>query len=124
MVVRITLEGMTPLHEMLSREEVLESLRRELNEGYPSFYCDALLCATVSPRDKQALARSASFYSTLMNSFEKEKDSKEESLLYLQEEFSKRGFTLPGSVEKSIDRLYEQGEDEVLFLLEKRGDAQ
>ena len=41
---------------------------------------------------------------------------------YLQEEFSKRGLTLPGSVERSIDRLYELGEDEILFL-EKRGDA-
>lgn len=123
MVVRITLEGTTPLHEMLSREEALESLRRELNEGYPSFYCDALLCATVPPRDKRALARSASFYSTLLNGFEKEKDSKEDALLYLQEEFSKRGLTLPGSVERSIDRLYELGEDEILSLLEKRGDA-
>ena len=123
MVVRITLEGTTPLHEMLSREEALESLRRELNEGYPSFYCDALLCATVPPRDKRNLARSASFYSTLLNGFEKEKDSKEDALLYLQEEFSKRGLTLPGSVEGSIDRLYELGEDEVLSLLEKRDDA-
>lgn len=117
MVVRITLEGKTPLHEMLSNEAALESLRRELNEGYPSFYCDALICATASPRDKAALVRSASFFSTLLKSFEKEERLEKESLRYLQEEFSKRGLMLPGSIEESMSCLYEAGEDVVLSLL-------
>ena len=55
MISRIALTGTTALHEVLSRSDVLEDLRKHVNDSYASFFCDTMVDETQEPRDKQAL---------------------------------------------------------------------
>lgn len=66
MVARITIGGSTPLFDVLSRPGVMEELRAELNESYPAFFCDALVNATSSPMDKDALRSEGLFPAALL----------------------------------------------------------
>ena len=42
MISRIALTGTTALHEVLSRPDVLEDLRKHVNDSYASFFCDTM----------------------------------------------------------------------------------
>ena len=117
MVVRIVLEGATPLHKTLSDPLALEALRKELNESYPSFYCDALVCETEAVRDKAKIASSNTFEGALLRGFAS--DSDDALLAYLQEEFAARGLTVPRCVASHLDSIAARAEDTALSLLEE-----
>ncbi len=51
MITRITLTGKTKLHDLLTKPGVLEEMRRELNDRYGDFFCDALWDRTMNPRE-------------------------------------------------------------------------
>lgn len=117
MVVRIALKGATPLHAMLSEPGVCEGLRRELNESYPSFYCDALVCNTAPARDKEKLAASNTFEGVVLRCA-REEATAGRVLSYLQEEFGRRGLSVPHSVAHALDELSVRAEDIALSLLD------
>lgn len=120
MVVRIELTGATPLHALLANPDSLEALRAELNESYPSFYCDALVDATSFVRDLESLARGASFAGTFLRTASAEAEDEAASLAYLQEEFARRGLTVPRSVARRTADLSVRAQETVLSLLEGR----
>ncbi len=186
MVVRVTIKGATPLYDVLASPGAVEDMRIELNEKYPTFYCDALVNATVPPLDKEALASAGLFPATLLRCAQemrtstqggskgsvdgagslsagvspdatgaaeaaglngvpvdvidnnpyappdrpapspefaamlKKPDKGDVRLVYLQEEFARRGLGLPRVVERSLDDLTEAACDLVLALLDGR----
>ena len=66
MIARVTLCGSTPLHATLSQPGFVEDLRADLNDRYPSFYCDALIDETQAPVDRLALEREGLFPATFL----------------------------------------------------------
>ena len=123
MIARITFVGQTPLHDMLARPGLLEEMRSELNDRYPSFFCDAMIDRTQPPLDKEALERAGLFPAALIKSAHAEEGRREEQLSYLQDEFSQRGISLPLGMEGRLDDLTAQAETLVLSLLDG-GDRQ
>ena len=120
MVARVTLSGATPLHEMLARPGFVDELRDELNERYPSFFCDALIDATTSPFDKDAMRDAGLFEGSLLRESSRVAADQQQAIAYLQQEFADRGLTLPAGIERSLDGLCAGAEDFALELLEGR----
>ena len=117
MCVRITLVGATRLHGLIGQPEVLRSLRKEINDTYPVFYCDTLVDKTTAPFDKAALAEEGLFPSVLLQAFAALKESTDDSLDFLQGEFLRRGLQLPHNFEKELPGLLEEAEGLALDLL-------
>lgn len=117
MVSRVTLRGRTALHALLSREDVLEDMRGQLNDQYPLFFCDALVDATEPAMDLQLLADEGLFPATLLSVARALGRDEGAALAYVQDEFLARGVALPGSVARSMDRLADEAERLVLDLL-------
>ncbi len=107
-------------HAMFSRAGLMEDLRDELNERYPSFYCDAMVDETTSPLDKQAMRDAGLFEATLLRASDTQRSRADETLAYLQKEFSSRGLALPANIEQGLPDLCERAENLVLELLEGR----
>lgn len=122
MGARITLTGKTPLHRVLDAPGVIEDLRKAINDGYPFFFCDALLDETAPPLDKDALRKEELFPSVLLRVSSAQRAGEEEMLAYLQKEFLARKLTLPKAIEDRATTLSEEAEDLVLDLL-NRGDG-
>ena len=118
MVVRLTLTGQTPLHDMLANPVLLEEMRAELNDLYPSFFCDAIVDRTASALDKEGLAQAGLFPAALIRSARNEEHARQDQLSYLQSEFSQRGLSLPRGMEAKLEDLTSQAEDLVLSLLD------
>lgn len=118
MVARIELVGSTRLHAKLSDPGVLEALRNSLNESYPSFYCDALLCATTPVRDKEKIAASNTFSGTMLRCVRKDALDSQAQLSYLQEEFARRGLSVPCGVAQQLSVLSECAEDRLLSMVD------
>ena len=119
MCVRIRLVGASSLHELLSRPGVLEDLRQQINDGYPEFYCDALIDDTHRPLDKEALFHEGLFPALFLQTARAQHEKVDEEVAYLQEEFLQQGMPLPPSCVKSIDDLAQRAEDLVLDLLQR-----
>lgn len=118
MCVRVTLVGATALHEVLARQGVVEDLRRQINDGYPEFFCDALVDATRRPIDKGSLRAEGLFPSVFLNTARAHRQNIAGEVAYLQDEFMGRGLTLPPACVKTVDDLASQAEDLVLDLLQ------
>ncbi|MEG0072646.1 MAG: DNA repair exonuclease [Raoultibacter sp.] len=123
MCTRITLTGKTALHRLLRRPDVLDDLRKNINDAYPMFFCDALIDATVQPIDKEALAREKLFPSVFLQVSAAQIEDTEGAKAFLQEEFVKKNFRLPGAVERRANTLCAEAENLVLDLLLGQGDA-
>lgn len=121
MCARITLTGATPLHAVLARPGVVEDLRKHINDGYPSFFCDALIDATTRPCDKEALRREGLFPAVFLQVADALRADSDEEVAYLQEEFLKKNVQLPSAFARRIDDLAADAENLVLDLL-NRGD--
>ena len=121
MCVRITLTGTTPLHAVFARPGVLEDLRKHINDGYPSFFCDALVDATLRPYDKEALCREGLFPAVFLQVADALRADREDEIAYIQEEFLLKNIQLPSAYTRRIDDLAADAEDLVLDLL-SRGD--
>jgi len=120
MCVRITLVGKTPLHTTLEKPGVIGDLRRVFNEAYSVFFCDSMISKTVLPIDKKMLAKEKLFPAALLQASSQVKKEKEESLLYLQNEFLKKNIVMPPECEKLIPQLIEEAENLALDMLGKR----
>ena len=117
MCVRITLTGTSTLHAVFARPGVLEDLRKHINNSYPSFFCDALIDATLRPFDKEALRREGLFPAVFLQVAEAQRNNPDEEIAYLQEEFLKKNIQLPSSYARRINKLNRDAENIVLDLL-------
>lgn len=122
MIARITLEGATPLHALLKRPGVLADMRKHINDSYSEFFCDALLDATVQPRDKDALKREGLFPAVFLQVAEAQRENAEGEAAYLQDEFLKKNIPLPSFCVRAVDDLAEEAENLVLDLLSQGDD--
>ncbi|WP_080800983.1 metallophosphoesterase family protein [Arabiibacter massiliensis] len=122
MVVRIALEGATPLHPLLERPDVVFELRRHVNDSYSEFFCDALVDATVMPRDKEALRAEGLFPAVLLQVAEAQRGDADEQVGFLQDEFLTRGVPLPSGCSRIVGQLAEEAENLVLDLLSQGDD--
>ena len=118
MCVRVTLAGATPLHGLLARPGVMEDLRAQINDGYPEFFCDALVDGTRRPIDKEALRGEGLFPAVFLGTARAQRSNVADEAAYLQEEFMGKGMKMPSSCVKQIDELSSQAEDLVLDLLQ------
>ena len=117
MISRIALTGTTALHEVLSRPDVLEDLRKHVNDSYASFFCDTMVDETQEPRDKQALREEGLFPAVFLRVAETQRSLPEEQISFLQQEFLDRGLQMPSSCAGKVGKLSEQAEDLVLDML-------
>ncbi len=117
MVTRITLEGTTELHAILARPDVLEDMRKSLNDSYSEFFCDALLDATVAPRDKEALEREGLFPAVFLQISQAQQENPEGAISYVQSAFLNKNIPMPSSCLNHLDVLSQEAENYVLDLL-------
>lgn len=117
MVTRIILKGATSLHELLQRPGVLEDLRSDINQRYPTFFCDALLDKTTAPRDYDALAKEGLFPAVFMQAARSQRHNEEAEKELLQDAFLKLGMPLPAHTDNQIDRLSHEAQELVLDIL-------
>lgn len=117
MCTRISLVGKTPLHDKLCRADVLSDLRKQINDSYAQFFCDALVNKTLAVRDKKALKAEKLFPSVLMSAAARQRTNKDETANYLQDEFIKAQVKEPALSSEQIKQLSIEAEDMVLDLL-------
>lgn len=122
MVARIVLTGQTPLCSLLDAPGALEEMRFELNESYPSFFCDAMENAAAHLLDKESLAEEGLFAGEFMKTALAQAEDVEAQMAYVTEEFARRGLAVPAGLQDRLPALAQRAEDTVLSLL-VRGDA-
>lgn len=123
MVSRITLTGMTPLHEVLERPGVLEDVRASLNDAYSEFFCDGLTDATRAPVDETALRAEGLFPAVFLRTADALGADVDAQIDYLQEEFLARNIPLTAGLSaKKARRLTDEATRLVLDLLLQGGD--
>ena len=117
MVTRIALTGATDLHRFLIKPEVIEDLRKQINDAYPSFYCDALEDRTV-PVSQSAGQRTAHPFGAIIAEMADEQREREETMVnYVQNEFVKRGIPVPDSLSRRVGAFNDAAETLVFDLL-------
>lgn len=117
MIVRIKLTGKTALHAYLSQPGVIRDMRKQINDSYPSFYCDALVDGTRSHNNRNALRAEGLFSSVVMGVADAQRVRKEEMVNFVQSEFVKRGIPVSPSIAQHIGEFQENAEGLVLDLL-------
>lgn len=121
MITRVTLEGATPLHELLARPGVLGDVRDAANDSYAEFFIDALVDETTQPIDKEALAAEGLFPAVFLEASVQLRANGDEAIAYIQDEFIKRNVALPSSPLPDMGKLSEEAENLVLDLLIQGG---
>ena len=119
MVVRVVFTGETALHAYLSDPEVTEPLRRRINDAYPSFYCDALVDNTRAVRSKRTLERQGLFAAQVLRVSAEQAERETEMVNYVQDEFVKRGVSIPSALVDSVREYCADAEALVLDLLDR-----
>ena len=121
MIVRVSLAGVTSLREYLAQRDTIEDLRRQINNAYPSFFCDALVnetsfAAGVQPADDD-------YFPQVVDAIASEQRLHEGALInFVQSEFVKRGIPVPASLSNHLTDYSNEAERIVKDLL--RGEAQ
>lgn len=122
MITRIRLVGATPLHEVFARPGVMEDLRKQVNDSYSEFFCDALVDRTTAPVDREALRREGLFPAVFLDVADAQRGNVKGEVAYLQDEFLKRNLSLPSSCIRHVDDLSADAENLVLDLLTQGGE--
>lgn len=110
MVERVTLSGATPMHALLQRPDVLEGLRRRINEEAPHFFCDVIVDKTKAPLNRKALKKEGLFPATLLAISDAAQDNLADDMAFLQNAFIEKGITLTSISEKKLARMAEEAE--------------
>lgn len=119
MVVRIVLEGETDLHGYLRKPDVLQAMRKRINDAYPMFYCDALVDRTTPKRDRDAMKAEGLFAAHVLRVSDLQQMRSDEMVNYLQSEFVKRGIEIPSALPSRLGDFAQAAETLVLDLLEE-----
>lgn len=122
MIVHIVFEGQTDLHEYLVQPDVLRGMRKRLNDAYPTFYCDALICRTAPKVDREAAKREGLFSAHVLGVAEQHRAHADITVNHIQSEFVKRGLTIPASLSRHIEDYSKAAEALVLDLLEEESE--
>ncbi len=121
MVVRVTLVGTTPLHTTLGQPGVLEDLRESISAAYDEFFCDALIDATRSPLDMDALRRERMFPATFLKTADALCADVDAVGVYVHDAFIARGLQVPGFSDEVLARMSDDARALVLDLLVREG---
>ena len=124
MIERITLSGVTPLHQVLRQPGVLEDLRQRINESYDRFFCDALIDRTAMPVDREKLMAEGLFPAVFLQVSEKSVEDGAREIAYLQQEFIDRGIGISNISNKALHKIEQRAESLVLDLLGEGRDVQ
>ena len=119
MVERIVLTGATELHDYLCRAEVIRDLRKRINAGYPSFFCDALIDRTQSVRDRRAALKEGLFEAHVLRVSDEQRANGTQMVNYVQSELVKRGIDVPASLVRRVGDFNDAAETLVRDLLAK-----
>ena len=114
MVVRVSLTGATALHGFLRRRDILEDLRKHINNAYPSFFCDALVDFT-RPVDTETF--DGTFPAVVATMADEQRGREEVLINYVQNEFVKRGIPVPSALSRRVGVFNDAAEALVLDLL-------
>lgn len=118
---RVALTGATPLHDMLTRSDVIEDVRATVNDAYAPFFIDVLANETTRPVDRDALREEGLFPAVLLQTAVALRDDRDAQVSYLQEEFLERGLSLSPAPLSEIDKLSAEAEELVLDLILQGG---
>ena len=121
MIERITLSGTTPLHSVLGQPGVLEDLRKQINESYDRFYCDALVDRTKSPFDREKALAENLFPAVFLQACEQAASDRPREIAYLQQEFIDKGIGISSISDKTLRKMERRAEALVLDLLDGGG---
>lgn len=117
MIERIVLKGATPLHSLLQRPAVLEDVRRQINEAYSGFFCDALIDETRAPFERDKALAEGLFPATYLQVAQENSRARSEELSYLQQAFIDKGIGISDVSDELLARLEEDAESLVVDLL-------
>ena len=121
MITRITLEGETPLHQFLLDRNVLNDLRRQINNAYPTFFCDALIDKTRVPEGAGSGGAEGPFPEIVVSMSDEQRLHEDVLINFVQSEFVKRGIVVPSTLTQYMGEFGDEAERIVLDLL--RGGA-
>ena len=116
MVTRITLTGETRLHRFLAQPKVLADLRKQINDSYPTFFCDALIDRTTQ-LDTGEVHDTQLFQRVFADIATEQRVHDEASVNYVQHEFVKRGISVPASLSRHVAEFNDVAEALVADLL-------
>lgn len=119
MVVTITLTGETELYPFLLQPQVIEQLRRRVNDIYPNFFCDALINRTRPLDFSQRTQADGMVPSLVRDMADQQRKRDDEMMNFLQSELVKRGISVPDSL---LQRLPESENQAELLLLNLLGE--
>ena len=117
MITRITLVGKTSLNEFLAKREIIDDMRQQINNSYPTFFCDALVNQTRFVDDARADADGDLFPEIVAALAEEQRARQDVLINFVQSEFVKRGVSVPGSLSARIGDFNDAAEMIVLGLL-------
>lgn len=121
MVVRIALTGETDLHSFLVQPQVLEQMRKRVNDIYPNFFCDALIDRTRPTANASAQQREGLMPALVMQMANDQRSREDEMANYLQSELVKRGIAIPDSLMRDLGESEDAAELLLLQMLEEGG---
>ena len=119
MVVKVRLVGTSRIFKSLIDEEILETLRSQINASYPSFYCDCIThCLSINDA-KDVIEERIRAY-TKVDGVKNRNDSKEnnpedvpdeefkeKSIAAIQGVFAKHGIEVPDQLSSSFEVYYQ-----------------
>ena len=121
MVERVTLQGVTPLHELLQRPGVCEDIRARINETCARFFCDVVLDETRAPHDINRMRAEGLFPAVFLDACDRDGAESETAVTYLQQAFIDAGMGVVDVSQDALSRLQQNAEEFVLDLLDGKG---
>ena len=121
MIERVTLQGTTPLHELLQQPGVCEDIRARINGRCARFFCDAVLDETRAPHDIAKMREEGLFPAVFLESCERNASDSAAAIAYLQQSFIDSGMGVVDVPPEALSRLQGNAERLVLDLLDGKG---
>ncbi len=109
MVARINLVGAVDLHAYLRQPDVVQSMRKHINDTCPGFFCDAIIDATRFPSNAGQEKRLT--------------DSDAQLIDYVQNTLVQRGIAVPDALSRRIGEFRTAAQTLANDLMDERGDG-
>lgn len=121
MILHITLRGESELSSYLSQSHVLERIRKEINDLYPSFFCDELIDRTRPVRANLVdESEGSEAFDVLVKRIANEQRQRDQEMVnFVQDEFVKRQITVPDSLLRRMQEFEDAAELRIMRLLEE-----
>lgn len=119
LIVRVVLQGVTPLHELLAESEYRQMLCDRLNKPNAAVFYNDIADQTHVSRNRAALQHDDLFVATYRQ-VAQQSEIAEDTLGYVRRMFAAKGLDMPAAVAERLDALEESAQD--LVLRELGGD--